>query len=265
MKPPQSKPIIDDVNPMYIHRYGQGRQPYLGLHGWAADHTTFAHLADHMPAHCTLSSVDLPGYGRSPHLPEWSIDALRQSLLSAIDACASDSPLTIIGSCSGAVLTLAALHRDINDLNISRLILLEPFAFVPDYLEIFTKPVIGKVAYWSTFCNPIGRAITDAVIKRQDIAQEHGTSDSFSKVDPWVPYHYLHLMAQLGQPEQFAHLSCDIDMIVGQNTFEAIHQSVEIWQSVWQQATSYQLPEVGHMLIQEAPQLLAKTIFRTIS
>ena len=138
MKPPQDNPILDNAydqsvtQSMYIHRYGQGPQHYLGLHGWAADHTTFEHLAAHMPDQCTLYSVDLPGYGRSPHLPGWSIEHLRQSLLGAIEACASTTPLTIIGSCSGAVLTLAALHRDINDLNISRLILLEPFAFVPE-------------------------------------------------------------------------------------------------------------------------------------
>jgi len=70
---------------MYIHRYGDGPRYYLGIHGWAADHTTFALLAEHMPKDCSIFAVDLPGYGKSHALPQWDWPSLNDAFTTALD------------------------------------------------------------------------------------------------------------------------------------------------------------------------------------
>lgn len=244
-----------------MHTWGSGPRHFLGLHGWAADHSSFEHLIPHLPSGCTLHAPDLPGYGRSTRMPDWSLESLQASMLTILDALPVHRELTIIGSCSGAILALSGVHHRVKELGIARMVLLEPFAFLPSYLNVFTAPVVGRVAYWSAFCNPIGRAITDANIKRQDIAEHHGTSASFAMVDPWVPYHYLQLMKAQGEPHQFKKMDCEVDLVRGEHTFDAIVDGIPIWQEAWPHARTHVLQDVGHMLIQEAPQALAQVIF----
>ena len=244
-----------------MRTWGTGPRHFLGLHGWAADHSTFEHLLAYMPTDCTLHAPDLPGYGQSARMPAWSLEALEQSLEEIVLGLPVDQDLTILGSCSGAILALCGLHKRVEQLGITRMFLLEPFAFLPAYLSVFTAPVLGPVAYWSAFCNPVGRAITDANIKRQDIADHHGTSASFDMVDPWVPYHYLQLMKAQGAPQQFAQMPCAVDLVHGEHTFDAIVDGIPIWQSTWPHARTHRLEGVGHMLIQEAPEALARVLF----
>lgn len=244
---------------MYLHRYGDGPKLYLGIHGWAADHTTFASLASLMPPDCTILAVDLPGYGNSAPPQRWDWSALSADLHQTLHDAIQDQPFSLIGSCSGAIMGLGALEH--TTLNLQRLILLEPFAYVPAYLNLFLWPAFGPVAYWSTFANPIGRLITDRATSSRQATAADTTQQSFAKVDPWVPYKYLAMMKALGSAQRFAHLNLPTHLIFGQKTFQAVKSSITTWRALWPHATATELPELGHMLVQEDPQRVASHIF----
>ncbi|HEV2666776.1 MAG TPA: alpha/beta fold hydrolase, partial [Blastocatellia bacterium] len=152
---------------MHIECYGSGSRVYFGLHGWSGDHATFAPLAVYLPAGVALYSADLPGYGRSPAPRRWELAEITDEIASEVVAI--DSPVTIIGNCSGAVFALLAAER--LPLRIERLILIDPFAYLPWYFKIFLHKRIGRYAYYSTFANPLGRWLTNLSLSKHRTAE----------------------------------------------------------------------------------------------
>src|SRR5262245_37234101 len=125
---------------MHIECYGSGSRVYFGLHGWSGDYATFEPLAAYLPAGVALYSADLPGYGRSPAPRRWELSDITDEIERAIAAV--DSPVTVIGNCSGAVFALLAAER--LEGRIDRLILIDPFAYLPLYFRIFLHKRIGR-------------------------------------------------------------------------------------------------------------------------
>src|SRR5882672_6374242 len=162
---------------MHVECYGSGSQVYFGLHGWSGDHSTFAPLAANLPAGVALYSADLPGYGRSPAPRSWDLAAITDEIAGAIAAV--DSPVIVIGNCSGAVFALLAADRMPG--RIERLILIDPFAYLPWYFKIFLHERIGRYAYYSTFANPLGRWLTNLSLSRHRTTDTNLT-ESFASV-----------------------------------------------------------------------------------
>ena len=71
-----------------LHIDVQGRGPALILlHGWGLHGGVFAPLCQQLGAHFTLYNVDLPGHGRSSHLPvPASLDAWATAVLEEVPA-----------------------------------------------------------------------------------------------------------------------------------------------------------------------------------
>ncbi len=122
------------VNPLAALRWNAGaRHRVLALHGWLDNAMSFAPLAAHLPD-CDLVAIDLPGHGRSGHLPEgvWYhfIDYLGDAL-DAMDALGWDRCCVLGHSLGGATATtLAAAMPQ----RIDRLLLIEalgPLAIAP--------------------------------------------------------------------------------------------------------------------------------------
>lgn len=58
--------------------------PVLALHGWLDNAASFVPLAEHMPA-LDLVAIDLPGHGRSPHLPPGAEYSFSTALTATLD------------------------------------------------------------------------------------------------------------------------------------------------------------------------------------
>jgi pimeloyl-ACP methyl ester carboxylesterase len=241
---------------MHVEYYGSGSRVYFGLHGWSGDHTTFAPLAAYLPAGVALYSADLPGYGRSPAPRRWELPEITDEIAGAIDAV--DSPVTVIGNCSGAVFALLAAERLAG--RIERLVLIDPFAYLPRYFKIFLHKHIGRYAYYSTFANPLGRWLTNLSLSRHRTADTNLT-ESFAAVSHDVAYRYLALMGELDDIAQFSRLSLPVDLIYGARTFGAIKESIHLWRGVWPHARCHELTGAGHLPIQEATRQLSEIVF----
>lgn len=242
---------------MYVEKYGEGESAYYGLHGWGGDHKTFAPLVKHMPAGARLYAADLPGYGRSPEPSEWSLTAIADEIVCAA-AQIDESKITVVGNCSGAILGLLAAQR-LPD-RIERLVLIDPFAFMPWYFKVFVAGSFGRYAYYSTFANPIGRWLTNASLKRRRAASSDLTR-SFGAVNHNISQRYLALLAGIKEIKQFGDLRMPIEIVYGEKTFGAVKESVARWKNIWPQARATRLAGAGHLPIEEATRQLSAIVF----
>jgi pimeloyl-ACP methyl ester carboxylesterase len=241
---------------MRVECYGSGSRVYFGLHGWGGDHATFAPLAAYLPAGVALYSADMPGYGGSPEPRRWELAEIADEIAGAIAAV--DSPVTVIGNCSGAVFALLAAERGAR--RIERLVLIDPFAYLPWYFKIFLNKRIGRYAYYSTFANPAGRWLTNLSLSRHRTADTNLT-ESFVSVSHDVAYRYLALMGEIDDIARFSRLRLPVDLVYGARTFGAIKKSIAMWRGVWPHARRHELAGAGHLPIQEATAQLSEIVF----
>lgn len=244
---------------MFIKTYGQGERIFFGLHGWSGDHTTFDPLAKYLPPDVMLLSADCPGYGKSPQPENWSLQSLAGELTEAVMQL--PAAVTLIGNCSGALLALSAmeLNQSLNQ-RINRLVMIDPFAYLPWYFKLFVVPPFGRYAYLSTFANPIGRWITNLSLKNHRTEQSDLTG-SFSRVNHEVSYRYLELLATIDSIERWSGINHPVDIIFGERSFAAIKKSVEMWKAIWPHARAFELAGAGHLPIQESTEELSRIIF----
>jgi pimeloyl-ACP methyl ester carboxylesterase len=246
---------------VFAKRYGQGERIFFGLHGWSGDHTSFAPLARFVPKDATLITVDLPGCGQSPSLPRAFEMREVAHLIATEIAQLNASAITLVGNCSGALLGLSALQfqPQLNAL-ITRLVLIDPFAYAPWYFKIFVAPPIGHYAYLTTFANPAGRWLTNLSLKKKRAA-ESDLTNGFGRVDHAISYRYLQLFTAIDGIEQWRGVAQPVDIVYGARSFAAIKKSLTMWQQLWPQARLHKLAGAGHLPIQEAPEALSRIIF----
>ena len=242
---------------IHFERWGTGDRLVVALHGWGGSHRTFAPLAPYVPATSSLLAADLPGYGRSPRAPGPSAADVAACVARAI----SDLPgagLTLAGNCSGAIFALLAAPA-LGD-RVSRIVLIDPFAFVPWYFRVFIHPTFGRYAYYSTFGNPLGRWMTNASLRRRRAAGSDLTR-SFQRVDHQVSLQYLAALDALGHIDRFRPVRAAIDIAYGARTFAAVKASVPLWQAVFPEARVWRIDGAGHLPLEEAPAQAAGIIF----
>ena len=241
---------------MHVHRYGTGPDVYFGLHGWGGSHLTYAPLVPHLPASVTFYSADLPGYGGSPSPATWTAEAIGEQIAEEIRGI--DTPaITLVGNCAGGIFGLVA--AGLAPARVSRIVLIDPFAFLPWYFKVFVHPHYGRVAYRSTFANPMGRWLTNASLRNHRASDTHLT-DSFKEIDHEVSLGYLEMLNAIDGISRFAAVQADIDIVFGERTFAAVKASVVQWQALWPHARQWRLP-AGHLPIEEAPADLAAIVF----
>lgn len=105
-----------------LRRPGTGRK-VLALHGWLDNAASFIPLAQHLPS-LDLVLLDLPGHGRSAHLPEgatYTTPAAITHVLAVADALQWDR-FTLLGHSMGA--GIASLTAAVSD-RVERLVAIE--------------------------------------------------------------------------------------------------------------------------------------------
>jgi pimeloyl-ACP methyl ester carboxylesterase len=239
---------------IFAKKYGSGERLFLCFHGWGGNHREFALLASRAPDGVCLLSLDLPGYGLSPRPEVWSPDAVSDEIIEMLKARDIDS-CGLIGFCSGADLALIFAARTPE--TVKRIVMIDPFAFVPWYFRLFLYSVFGRIFYGLTFRTETGRKITDRVIKRLQSSKADFTN-SFVNLDHDVILRYLRMLSRTDTGILQEKLKMEIDILYGENSFSAVRRSVEIFRNLLPQAKVRELKGVGHLpMIEDANQLAA--------
>ena len=242
---------------MFVERHGRGGEAYFALHGWGGDRRTFAPLAPFVPARASLYSADLPGCGDSPAPREWSVEAVVAEVVGAARGLAP-SRVTLVGNCGGAVFALLAAQA-LGDA-VARVVMIDPFAYLPRYFRLFNAGEFGRHAYQATFANPVGRWLTNQSLR----GRRGGASDltaSFAERDHEAARRYLALYDGVGGVERFRGLGAPVEIVHGEKTFGAVRRSLALWLDVLPRARVHELKGVGHQPIAEAAARTAGVIF----
>ncbi|NDC80226.1 MAG: alpha/beta hydrolase [Verrucomicrobia bacterium] len=247
---------------MFIQQTGTGSKTVVGFHGWSGDHHTFDPLLGQMPKDYSFYAPDLPGCGQSDPPKKWKMRCLAQEVTGALIRLNRER-MTLVGSCSGAILT-AFVASELREMGrsgvLAKLVMIDPFAYCPWYFRIFLIPLIGPVTYTAAFANPVGRVITNLFLREKRVGNTDLT-ESFAGVDHWVTWKYLKMLFECGQPGQFHGLDVPVDILYGEKTFGAVRRSVREWASALPQASIRELSGVGHLPIQESSYEVAKVVF----
>jgi len=234
----------------------------VGFHGWSGDHRTFQPLLEKLPEAVSFYSYDLPGCGRSPKPARWEIREVARSLAKELVGLEKEN-LTLVGSCTGGLMAVF-VARELAEMGrgsvVGRLVMIDPFAECPWYFRIFLIPVLGRIMYGTAFANPLGRWMTNLML-REKRTENVNLTESFALVKHGVTLAYLRMFERAGAPEQFQGIKISTDIICGQKTFGAVKEAVERWQRVWPEANVHIMPGVGHLPIDEGTEMVKRTLF----
>lgn len=242
---------------MYYKKYGMGERTFIGFHGWTGSHETFAPIAPYVPENASLYSFDLPGCGRSEKPDPFTLEQITEEVVLSVKSVPAET-FTLIGMCTGAIIGVLAAGE--LKPHLSRLVLIDPFAYVPWYFRVFLQSGWGWYAYASTFANPIGRWLTNTALKNKR-TEETDLTDSFATIDHKVTYNYLKLFGEIEGIERFRHITLPIEIAYGERTFGAIKSSLPRWQEIWPQARCWKMKGAGHFPLQEATAQISDIIF----
>ncbi len=242
---------------MYIKEYGRGGLLFAAFHGWGGTHREFAPLASRLPGNGRLLSFDLPGYGASPKPDEWELEAIAADIERELEHRVGRQRRTLIGFCSGNIFSLLLAQR--KQETVERIVMIDPFAWVPWYFRLFLLGEFGRQAYSVTFQSRIGRAVTDCVVRRIQ-KQEEDFTGAFRDLDHEVARRYLKLLNGV-DVRRFRDLQVPIDMLYGESTFVEVRKSIARFCEIWPHARKIVLREVGHLPLLKGVRQMAPVVF----
>lgn len=236
--------------------FGSGEHVALGLHGWGGDHRTFIPISAYVPERWRLVALDLPGYGNSPSMEPFDLSKVVLSVVEFIKTL--EQPVTIVGSCSGAVIALEIAQAV--PAAVERIVAIDLFGYMPWYFRFFATEPIGKWAYAMTFDSSFGRKVINALLWFRRTPSSDLTA-SFVDKNAVVTRSYLRALAALPGPERYAGLKIPVALVWGERSFRAVHHSVEIWQRYLSYIELHCIEQAGHLLLDEAPHRVAPIVF----
>jgi len=238
--------------------YGEGPVSYLGLHGWGADHRTFAPLEPFLPSNIQLLCPDFPGCGGLAPPREWTIDCVIEETARTLKEQSLVDPPTIIGSCLGAVFALEMLQLGV--ISTQRLVIIDPLIFFPMYLRVFLLGKFGKGAYRASMETGVGRIMAN-LISRTNRSSDVDMTASLKDIDHDSAYCYLKMMTDLPNPQRYSSLELAVDIIYGEETFRFARKSSKALKAIWEHANEHQVPKASHLPIIEQTEFTARLIF----
>jgi pimeloyl-ACP methyl ester carboxylesterase len=242
-----------------VVRHGRGPRTFVGLHGWSGSQQSFDPLLPHLPDDATLVTFDLPGFGAAADPIDWSDEAFLGPIEAVLHGL--PRPVTLVGSCGGAVVALFVALRARRA--VERLVMIDPFAYVPWYFRIFDLPVLGPLLYALVFMNPLGRRLTNQGLsprRQRDVDLIEG----FRDVRHGSNLRYLRWLVRHSAVDfaDFRRFEGDVDIIFGARTFPAVRRSLDRWRWVWPHLRAFEMQEAGHIPVHEAAADVADVVFR---
>lgn len=127
---------------IFAKEAGNPKRPLaLLIHGWSSSWYAMSPLFSPLERKYRILAVDLPGYGRSPRLPQHTTIAAYADLLADLIRSQTEQPAVLIGHSMGGMisLTIALRHPDV----VERLVLLCPTITgkLSLFINLFVSPV----------------------------------------------------------------------------------------------------------------------------
>jgi pimeloyl-ACP methyl ester carboxylesterase len=172
-----------DGQPLHVHEDGPADAPLaLLIHGWSSSWYALSPLFEDLRTRFHVVSVDLPGYGESPRLPERTTIPAYADLLAKFARMLTDRPITVIGHSMGGMIgmTMALRHPGL----LERLVAICPTISgnLSTFINLFISPItilerVGILNFIVGALEPHFFAITDSLMRPASFANKTTISD----------------------------------------------------------------------------------------
>lgn len=248
----------------HLARFGGGSRCFVGFHGWSGSFESFRPLVSALPEDVSFWAADLPGAGESENPSTWTAESVVARMDSALDGLGLRS-VTLVAACGGVgfALLLAARRPE----RVKRVVLIDPFAFVPWYFALFTWPVLGRAFYLLTFANPLGRHLTDEALAERR-TETTSLTEGFEAVDHVRNHQLLRAMCDAGRTPlgEFGSFKGPVDIVYGARTFGAVKDSVaRLVNEPFPQARVFRAETAGHLPMHEASAFVTQIVYEEVA
>ncbi|NUM44157.1 MAG: alpha/beta fold hydrolase [Anaerolineales bacterium] len=175
----ETSEIIYEVDGQPIHAITAGkpnRQIALLIHGWSSSSYALSPLTGLLSQRFSCIAIDLPGYGKSPRLPErTSIEGYADLLINLLGAI-SDRPVVLVGHSMGGMISLTMALKE--PALIERMVLLNPTitGVLSTFVNVAVSPVtmLDRFRLTSSLVSVVERSfvgITDRIMRPASFAE----------------------------------------------------------------------------------------------
>jgi pimeloyl-ACP methyl ester carboxylesterase/CRP-like cAMP-binding protein len=169
-----------DGQPIHAIRAGkENRQIALLIHGWSSSSYAMSPLMGLLAQRFSVIAVDLPGYGKSPALPERATIPKYADLLADLLEEISDGPVVLVGHSMGGMISLMMALR--YPALVERMVLLNPTVTgkLSTYISLVISPVtlLERFGLTSLLVSVVERSfvgITDLMMRPASFAERSG-------------------------------------------------------------------------------------------
>jgi pimeloyl-ACP methyl ester carboxylesterase/CRP-like cAMP-binding protein len=188
------------INGQQIHAVEEGqptRQVALLIHGWSSSWYAMSPLLGLVSQRFRAISVDLPGYGKSPPLPERATIPAYADLLADFVEKVTDGPVVLVGHSMGGMTSLTLALR--YPVLVERMVLIDPTISgrLSQSINLVISPItlLERFGLGSLIVSTAERlmvGITDRLMRPVSFAERTGITEQ----------DYMHLRADARQPGQ---------------------------------------------------------------
>jgi pimeloyl-ACP methyl ester carboxylesterase len=178
------QPFAVNGQTIFAREAGNPKRPLaLLIHGWSSSWYAMSPLFAPLERKYRILAVDLPGYGRSPRLPQQTTIPAYADLLADLIRSQTEQPAVLIGHSMGGMisLTMALRHPNV----VERMVLLCPT--ITGKLSLFINLFVSPVTFVEKYrlLNKIGSVIDpyilgfiDRLMRPAAFSQNSGISDA---------------------------------------------------------------------------------------
>ena len=177
---------IYKINGQDLHVVEEGapnRQVALLIHGWSSSWYAMSPLLGLLSQRFRCMAIDLPGYGKSPPLPERTTIPAYADLLAELIGQACDGPVVLVGHSMGGMtsVTLALRHPAL----VERMVLIGPTitGLLSNYINFVVSPItlmerarLGRALIAMGERAVVG--ITDRIMRPASFAERTGITEA---------------------------------------------------------------------------------------
>ena len=171
--------VVFTVEGQAIHAVTAGkpnRQIALLIHGWSSSSYALSPLTALLSQRFRCIAVDLPGYGKSPRLPERTTISRYADILANLLEGISDGPVVLVGHSMGGMISLMlAIH---NKALVERMVLLNPTitGILSTFINVAVSPItmMDRFRLTSSLVSVVERSfvgLTDRIMRPASFAE----------------------------------------------------------------------------------------------
>lgn len=262
-----------NVNGIKINYAKAGTGPILVLvHGWANNWISWVPVANYLRQHYTVYLIDLPGFGDSDNLPEYSVELAAKCVIGFVKKLPA-KPAALIGLSMGSMVVAEA--GKINSTIVKNLILMGPVIKNGNLKNIVSHTVESSLKIINNF--PVSQIFLKKIIETRVAAYSMSKYINMYKFNKFLVDEYGMIGKKKMRREAFVQMgytgaSYDLNntltdyqlpvlLIYGKE--DKISSPVFVKKTLLKQNRRIQLkviPEAGHVVPLEQPRKVATSI-----